>query len=397
MSRFHSYINSSVKLIETYRGDQPFAIFIKANLAKERKFGSRDRKQITSLCYNYFRMGFAMAQTPVKEKIITAAFLCTNESSEFLAHIRPELNNAVTLSFNEKIGLLKNQFSLACVFPFGQYISDNLDAESYATAMFTQPSFFLRLRPNHRLTMLKKLKATKLSYQVLNGYCVELPQATDAEDFFEVDREAVVQDFNSQQVFNYLQQHQDILLGKGKKANTLSAWDCCAASGGKSILLTDILNNKINLTVSDIRLGILINLHQRFKKAQIKQYQYFVADISTTDFVAPAVSYDVIICDAPCTGSGTWGRTPEQLCFFKTPAIEEYSSRQKKIVANALHHLKPGGIFVYITCSVFKAENEEVASFIESNFSLKILQQQILSGFDKKADTMFVATFQKSI
>ena len=197
-----------------------------------------------------------------------------------------------------------------------------------------------------------------------------------------------------QKVLNYLQENLQALCEKNKPAENLSIWDCCAASGGKSILLTDILQQKINLTVSDIRPGSISNLHQRFKKAGIKNYQHFITDISSPKNKLPSTSYDIIICDAPCTGSGTWSRTPEQLYFFNPSAIAGFAEKQKKIAANVLPYLKQDGLFFYITCSVFKKENDEVAGYIQQQ-NMQLLQMQYLYGDDKKADSMFVAVFKK--
>jgi 16S rRNA (cytosine967-C5)-methyltransferase len=105
---------------------------------------------------------------------------------------------------------------------------------------------------------------------------------------------------------------------------------------------------------------------------------------------------NLIICDAPCTGSGTWSRTPEQLYFFDEKRIERYAGLQKKIVSNVILHLKENGCFVYITCSVFKKENDEIVEFVERQFNLELIKMELLKGYDKKADTMFAALFRKS-
>lgn len=67
----------------------------------------------------------------------------------------------------------------------------------------------------------------------------------------------------------------------------------------------------------------------------------------------------------------------------------------KKIISNSVSALKNGGLYFYITCSVFKKENEEQVNFINNNFSLEFLFMEYLKGFTKKADTMFVSVFKK--
>jgi 16S rRNA (cytosine967-C5)-methyltransferase len=107
--------------------------------------------------------------------------------------------------------------------------------------------------------------------------------------------------------------------------------------------------------------------------------------------------FDIIIADLPCSGSGTWARTPEQMYFFKQEKIEYYSSLQKRIVSNLYPYLEKGGLLVYITCSVFKNENEEVVDFILENFdNLRMAKMEILKGYHLKADTMFAASFVAS-
>jgi len=397
MSRFHSYLNTAVKLIEQYKAEQPFAIFIKNYFSQHKKYGSKDRKQIAALCYTYFRLGFTMKNCAVEKKIITATFLCNNEPQVFLEKVDPSLNEKITLLLNDKLEIINEQFSITEIFPFYEHLSIGINAVAYCQSILTQPSLFLRLRPQCKLTTLKKLEKSKLDYQILNESCIELPPATNAETYFLLDKEVVIQDYNSQLVLNYLQLNKVTLFEEGTKQSFVSTWDCCAASGGKSILLYDILKGKIDLTVSDIRLSILLNLHQRFKLANLKEYNYFVEDLGNILVESAAKNYQLIICDAPCTGSGTWGRTPEQLCFFKVKTIKEFNLKQKRIVSKVIPHLMDKGIFVYITCSVFKEENEVMAKFIQTNFGLKMLYQEILTGYDKKADTMFVAIFKKEI
>ncbi len=182
---------------------------------------------------------------------------------------------------------------------------------------------------------------------------------------------------------------QKAALGKGSKV-----WDCCAASGGKSLLVKDLFP-EIALTVSDVRSSILHNLEERFKKAGIKDYHSFVADLTKPKSIPFAEQrFDLIICDAPCSGAGTWSRTPEQLHYTQQADIERYSQLQKSIVTNAVTQVKKGGYFLYITCSVFSRENEEVTALIESNTALHLVEEKYLTGYEKKADTLYAALFQ---
>jgi 16S rRNA (cytosine967-C5)-methyltransferase len=85
------------------------------------------------------------------------------------------------------------------------------------------------------------------------------------------------------------------------------------------------------------------------------------------------------------------------LSYFKKEKISEYASLQKKILSNAIPHLLPGGYLFYITCSVFKKENEDAVEFIQQEFSLQLIKMEVLKGYDIKADTMFAALLQKTL
>jgi 16S rRNA (cytosine967-C5)-methyltransferase len=73
----------------------------------------------------------------------------------------------------------------------------------------------------------------------------------------------------------------------------------------------------------------------------------------------------------------------------------EYASRQYAIANEALRWLEPQGHFVYITCSVFADENENVVEKLVEQGSLRLLHQQIIPGWNHKADSMFIAVLQK--
>jgi 16S rRNA (cytosine967-C5)-methyltransferase len=102
-------------------------------------------------------------------------------------------------------------------------------------------------------------------------------------------------------------------------------------------------------------------------------------------------SFDAIILDVPCSGSGTWGRNPENRLNFDKAKLRSYTALQEKILLNVLPLLNEGGRIIYSTCSVFKAENIGVLKVLAKHSAFKVTMSELLTGYGHKADTLFVA------
>ncbi len=391
---FHSYLNTAIQIIGQYKGEEPLTSFLKKYFAQNKKHGSRDRKLISHLCYCYFRLGKSAPPNPpqregLEERTLAGLFLCSEKPNEILEQLKPGWNKQIDLPVRSKLLIINSSLLIADVFPWKNELSEGIDHDKFCESFFAQPDLFLRLRPGYEDMVKKKLRDAGFDFKEIDSSCLSLANNSKLENTIELDREAIIQDYSSQQTAEFLK------LAIVNCPLPISAWDCCAGSGGKSLLLYDI-HPDIHLTVSDIRESILLNLKKRFAKAGIKGYKSFVADLSNNQQPGTG-NFDLIICDAPCTGSGTWSRTPEQLYFFEERKIEQYASLQKKIVTNTISHLKRNGFLVYITCSVFKKENEEVVEYIEDTFKVRLVKQELLKGYDRKADTMFAALFRKEL
>ncbi|WP_205513669.1 Fmu (Sun) domain-containing protein [Longitalea arenae] len=392
--KYFSHLNTAVQLLQQYDGSVPFGSFIKSFFSQYKKFGSRDRKNIAHLCYAFFRLGKALPQLPLEQRILTGLFFCSPEPNELLQHLKPAWNEQAHGSLPQKFQLINDTLApvtIQEVFPWTNELSAGMDQTAFNASFFTQPDLFLRLRPGKEAAVKSKLHEAAIPFRVLNSSCLALPNASKIDTIIETDREAVIQDYSSQRIGELMEL---IRSSTGQSAKTLKLWDACAASGGKSILASDIFN-RIDLTVSDLRKSILINLEKRFAAAGIRNYHSFTGDLSAAPIDHPS-TFDIIITDVPCTGAGTWSRTPEQLYYFDHVQVDRYSALQKKIVQHALAALRPGGFLLYCTCSVFKKENEEVVQFIQDRHSLQLLQTNLFTGYDQKADTLFGALFQKS-
>lgn len=383
MSRFHSHINTAEKIIRLYNGSLPFALFIKDFFSKDRKYGSRDRKIITHYCYIFFRVAKAFSHMSFEEILIRGLFLIETEASypcpeEWVPHTRVSVAEKMN-----RLGL--HPLSL---FPSHNLLSASIDKEVFALSLLQQPDLFLRIRRGQEETVMRKMKDSGLAFTDCGEHCLRLAQGFSVDDFFELDREVVIQDISSQKVLNVLSSNMSVF-----QSEPLHVWDCCSGSGGKSLLIQDLWSRDMKLTVTDVRKSILNNLSQRFRRAGIQPHMLKVVDLENEHPFHEF--FDVIICDVPCTGSGTWARTPESSFYFNPSDLPEYSQRQRKIISNALPGLKVGGIFIYITCSVFAEENEAVVNDLIMGAELDCIHSEYITGYGQRADSLFVAVSRK--
>ncbi|HEV8283676.1 MAG TPA: Fmu (Sun) domain-containing protein [Chitinophagaceae bacterium] len=389
MGRYHSYLRTAEQLLVQYRGAGPFASFLKKFFGQHKKYGSTDRKQIAHLCYCYFRLGKAGLNLPIDERILLGLFLSSTESSELLEHLKPEWNQNSSLNTTDKISLIGHPFSISDIFPWEEDLSNGIEPEAFILSHLRQPDLFLRLRPGYEEVVKEKLQDAKTSFQIVGDACLALPNGTDIKNLIALDKEAVIQDYSSQRIKEFMQ--PDVLALDRTK--TWKVWDCCAGSGGKTILLTDVHADN-QLTLSDVRDSVFHKITERLGRAGIHDWQFLKEDLTKKpgEFIANYGGFHLIIADVPCTGSGTWSRTPECIQFFKKDTIKIFVEKQKKIISNVIPCLrKREGFFLYITCSVFKKENEGIAEFIKEKFHLELIRMELLKGYDKKADTLFVA------
>lgn len=389
MSRYHSYLDTASKLLEQYRGKEPFAAFLKKYFAQHKKHGSRDRKQITHLCYCYFRTAHVLKGRPLQDQLQQALFLCSQTPVSLLDELHPEWSSSFSLSTEDKLAVLELPDTAGDFFPWATQLTEELDKSAFSRSFLVQPDTFIRIRPGHAEQLEKKLIGKGIVFSRIRTDCFSFPAGTKLDELLLTNKEAVIQDYSSQQVGELLEQ-----VKPDRQGGSVTVWDCCAASGGKSIMAKDRLG-PLALTVSDIRESILHNLKKRFAEAGMGSYKQVVADLTKEDPFGTQDYFDLVIADVPCSGSGTWSRTPEQLSYFSEPAIGVFSQLQKNIVSTAVTHVKSGGYFLYITCSVFKAENEDVAAFIEKEKGLTLIKKELIAGYTVKADTMFACLFRK--
>ena len=387
MSRYHAYLKRAVSLLEHYDGNEPFSIYYKKQIALDKKVGSTDRKLIRHYCYSFFRIGFSCATLTIEERLLIAVYLIQGDTDPLIKAVRPAWAAHGTITFDQRVALVCLGFDGSDVFPFLFSFSMGMKQKEWGESLLVQPDFFIRIRPGKQSKVVNKLQEAAIPYTLISPITIALPAATSLENLLDLNLDYVVQDLSSQRVGEFIQPLLPVTIK--------SVWDCCAASGGKSLLLLDQYP-KIELTVSDIRTSILQQLKVRFKQAGISNYQSLVLDLTQQDFPNTATQFDLIIADVPCTGSGTWARTPEQITKQTEVLLIEYTSRQRSILSRLPASLKPGGYLLYCTCSVFASENEEQVNWLQQQYGFSLCKQTLLNGIAEHADTLFVALLQKN-
>ena len=395
---FLKYLDFAAAIIANYSGVEPFHIYLKKYFGANKKHGSKDRKWITTLCYVYFRLGLGVSSTiSIPDKLILGTFLCNSKSSPLLANLKPAWNDLSGEPLERKLDIVRDDFDLSHLFPFNTFLSDQIDKIKFSISFLSQPKLFIRIRPRQEKRVLDKLNNFAISYERIGKDCIAFSNNEKLTDALRINKEAIIQNYNSQRTGSFFLKHfprLDNHSNNQQKNTPINVWDCCAGSGGKSLLAYDLLQS-VNLTVTDKRESILFNLQKRFKDAGIKKYHSGIIDIALSESSWNA-EFDMLIADVPCSGSGTWSRTPDQLGFFKESRIEEYANLQKKIIGHALKGLKNNGLLFYITCSVFKKENEENVKFFIQNNDVSLMEMEYLKGYEMQADTLFIAVLRKN-
>lgn len=384
------HIQSAAKIIVGYDGAVPLHHHLKQFFSADKKYGSKDRKAIAHACYCYFRLGGALKDIDITERIKAGIFLCTDAPGNWESAYDHKWLDHWSKHLNERIAFVSNElpFYLTDIFPLHTHLSSAAERDRFIISHLVQPDLHLRTRPGKQNKVEQALNNASIPYERCGDSCIAVQNATKVDEVLAMNKDVVVQDRSSQRIEAFLKQ---VKVG----TRGLKVWDCCAASGGKSILAMDVLKD-VDLTVSDLRPSIIQNLKKRFAEAGIHNYHSFVADLADASTKLSSAKFDMVICDAPCSGSGTWSRSPEQLYFFKEEKIAYYAALQRKIVEKVISSIAENGYLLYITCSVFKEENEGVVEFILANSNLRLVKMELISGYDKKADTMFAALFTAS-
>lgn len=386
MSILSRQLHRTIELLHSYDHQKPFPGYLSGYFRLHPEMGSKDRKTVRDLAFSYLRLGNALKDSDPEIRVAAGLFLSSSASSAttdfILGEYMPSLRSKVEGDFSEKVSALKlslPEFKTSDVFPFLDQLSPQIDQEQWIRSLFSAPLVYVRVRKRFEKKVLDEFERNQIHFEPTNvSGCYSVTGLNNAESlegykkgYFEL------QDKMSQRTVEYMKPGKNELW-----------WDACAASGGKSLLLME-QSDKLFVEATDLRPTILANYAKRMDRAGWKgNYSTTVADLSGQ--FNPSKMYDGILADVPCSGSGTWSRNPEGMTRYKVKDLEDFSRIQRTIVDNLLPSLKKGCPLIYITCSVFRAENEDNIKYLEKESGLAVEEMSYLNGYREKADTLFI-------
>ncbi|MBK9991260.1 MAG: RsmB/NOP family class I SAM-dependent RNA methyltransferase [Verrucomicrobia bacterium] len=332
------------------RTDRNLPARLQQRLAKEKRFGSRDRRLYRELLYTAIRhlpwIETLLARSE-EDALRAVVWLAVDDTStrplkQGLPADWPPLPSTIAaraahLGVTEP--LLPEWFRPHCPAAFESPEIDVLN---------TRAPLWLRLQTDDTRGVFEEFTFRQWTWKpatILPNAIEVLTQAdltkTDAYERGEFE----VQDLGSQ------------LLLEAVGPAPGSRWlDACAGAGGKTLQLARLVGPSGHVDAIDPRSTALAELKLRANRARLSQ-------ITVRQHPpAPDALYDGVLVDAPCSGTGTWRRFPQLKWSTTETDITTSAQRQREILARYASHVRPGGLLVYATCSLSHVENDDIVT-----------------------------------
>jgi 16S rRNA (cytosine967-C5)-methyltransferase len=172
--------------------------------------------------------------------------------------------------------------------------------------------------------------------------------------------------------------------------------DLCAGAGGKTLALAAMMDGKGRLIATDSDKRQLAPIHERLSRAGVHNADIRAPKGEGETLADIKASADLVVIDAPCTGTGTWRRNPDAKWRIRPGALEIRLKEQAEVLDRAVALVKPGGRIAYITCSVLPPENgAQVKAFLTRHPEFAIVPpSQTVTALWDKADAFADAALQ---
>lgn len=354
---------------------QPIDAYLNHYLRKNKAIGSNDRKAITEAVYTLIRnLGFIDAHlSPSPSWQARLQFFFSGDLATLIE--RSEL------PLYQKLSFPKDLFEhLVASFGEKKTVDFCLSSNKQAPIMI-------------RVNALKTTRDTLLS-RWKDVYDISpCPKSIDGIIFHKKINFFTLSEFK-EGLFEVQDEASQLIGGLVKAKPGDEVLDYCAGAGGKSLCIAPLMKNRGQIYLHDIRYSALLSAKKRLRRAGIQNAQIIFEDQKKMNRIKKRM--DWVLVDAPCSGSGTWRRNPDQKWKFSLSMLRAVAEDQRKIFNEATTYVKPGGKIVYATCSVLLEENEKQIEYFCTTHNLTLAEPPFSSfPHDGQMDGFFGATLIK--
>lgn len=358
-----------IDIISSYHSyPSPFSQHVVSRLKLNHpKAGSRDRKNIKELCYKSLRAKIFFTELEWEQII---SFIVDHQEYEGL-----ELIKSLEQEFQTQ-----SKFN----FPAKKSISKLINIKGLEESYAKSGKIWIKLEEEYKNLVIQELNENQIIFQDHNPH------------FLSVDLESKLTQLSSfaKGYFRIQDINSDATIDLIHSTSLDKIWDVCAGAGGKSLSILDRFPNAY-IYATDSR-NLSDEYYSRLAKKKAKPITYQVGDINKSNFFKNQ-KFELVLIDAPCSGSGTWQNNPANVLFFDKKEIEHYTNKQTQILETAKNNVQDNGMILYITCSVYSDENEAIMDqFIANNKEFKIEKSAYFEGHRMGAETIFATLIKKT-
>ncbi|MCO5248743.1 MAG: RsmB/NOP family class I SAM-dependent RNA methyltransferase [Chitinophagales bacterium] len=363
-------------------------------LNTQKRWGSRDRKLAAGIIYDISR-NLLLYQFQLQEALSENI----DKSVHLLDLIALSVQNQEAFSkyitdnelFQSKIKNIKN-IPAYILYGVSEWLYELLKMENGENADALLNSLN-RVAPTYIRPNLLKTDTSKLA-EILEQAGIIYSVSKQVKDCIKIEQANQLR--KSKTFNNGLFEFQDIgsqyLISELQLKQNQTIIDYCAGKGGKTLHIASLMKNKGLLIASDIDSTRLSQLVFRAERAGLKNLK-----ILTQSDLDGKVQTDIVLVDAPCSGSGTFRRQPDLKYRLQQEALSAFIKTQSKILDKASKLVKKDGQLVYITCSILKKENQEqVKQFIQTHPLFSLQKEENIFPERLDGDAFYMAVFNKS-
>ncbi|MDI2111881.1 RsmB/NOP family class I SAM-dependent RNA methyltransferase [Commensalibacter nepenthis] len=405
-------ISAVIELLLTIQNQRHAPADATANrfFRQRRYIGGGDRRYVSAQIWEIMRhhrklqWWLKRIGSPINPRMMAAAFLMLNGktlaevsqlfSGEKYAPLPLTQNEGLFLQSLEDKELFYDEMPKAVryeipdwVYPMlEQQFGDDIDIE--LSALLEPASLDLRvnLLKEERETAKEMLKQEGIASENMSlspwGLRVEGRQSVTSTNLFK-DGIIEIQDEGSQLIA--------LMTGVTSQMRVL---DFCAGAGGKTLAMAMMMQNKGQIIASDVHTVRVSAAEKRFRRAGVFNVQTHLFAEGAKWIKRRVKTFDRVLVDAPCSGTGTWRRNPDARLKFKENDLNELVAKQSEILDSAAKMVKEGGRLIYATCSILQKENQDqIELFLKAHPEFKLVCPDTPEGL-LPADFYNSPTFQ---